>query len=162
MSRVDFYHLQKWPLERALPELLERVVANGLRAVVATGSAERVQALDDVLWSYKEDSWLPHGSVSTVGVAAKQAANNPIWLTDTVENPNNAGVLVITEGVDTFDLNTFDRCLDLFDGNIVEHVEAARGRWKEAKEAGHALHYWQQDDSGRWTEKASANVPEAN
>jgi DNA polymerase-3 subunit chi len=149
MSRVDFYHLQKWPLERALPELLERVLANNLHALVVAGSKDRVEDLNSVLWSYREESWLPHGAASD-GHGAEQ----PIWLTDQVENPNQASVLVITEGVDIFDLSNFDRCLDLFDGTIETHVVSARQRWKTAKDAGHDLYYWQQEPSGRWVEKA--------
>jgi len=152
MSRVDFYHLQKSPLERALPELLERVIANDLKAVVVAGSEARVQDLDSLLWSYRADSWLPHGSIEQGA-----SESHPIWLTSKLENPNAAEVLVITEGVDIFDVKDFSRCLDLFDGTMGAEVEAARGRWKKAKDEGHDLIYWQQDENGRWTEKAKTS-----
>lgn len=148
MARVDFYHLQKWPLERALPELLERVQANGLRAVVVAASAERVRHIDALLWSYREDSWLPHGCEG-----AGHAAAQPVWITDRAENPNDASVLVITDGAEVLSVDGFDRCLDIFDGSLPDHVEAARRRWVLARDAGHELRYWQQTDEGRWMEK---------
>ena len=148
--RVDFYHLQTSPLERALPALLERVVQSGKRAVVMAASDARIEALNNLLWSYNPNSWLAHGSAKD-GFAADQ----PIWLTDKEENPNNASILVLTDGMAAGFLGSFERCLDLFDGTLEEAVAQARQRWAEAKSAGHELHYWQQTESGSWAEKAS-------
>lgn len=151
MARIDFYHLQKWPLERALPELLERVVARGMRAVVTVGSPERAKDIDALLWTYAEDSWLPHASAGT-GAPEIQ----PVWITDQAENPNNADVLVIADGVELLDPANFARCLDIFDGAVGDDVDAARRRWARLRDAGHDLSYWQQDANGRWTQKANS------
>jgi DNA polymerase III subunit chi len=148
--RVDFYHLQTSNLERALPALLERVIAAGKRAVVMAASDERVEALANHLWTYNPNSWLPHGS-SKDGFDAEQ----PVWLTDTEENPNGASVLVLTDGMAAQFMGAFERCLDMFDGNVEEAVAQARQRWSVAKAAGHELHYWQQNEAGGWTEKAT-------
>ena len=157
MPRVDFYHLQKWPLERALPELLERALAKGMKAVVVAASEERVRALDALLWCYREDSWLPHGSAG-----CGEAAAQPVWITDKDENPNTADLLVITDGADIQDLGGYARCLDLFDGGVEADVAAARTRWTRSRNAGHDLAYWQQDADGRWTEKAKSAKPAEN
>jgi len=145
VTEVGFYHLTRTPLERALPRLLEKAVAGGLRAVVRAGSAERVEALNGVLWTYDPASFLPHGSARD-GNAAEQ----PIWLTTEDENPNGATLLVLLDGMDSARLESYGRCLDLFDGNDPEAVEAARGRWRARKAAGHALTYWQQTERGGW------------
>lgn len=148
--RVDFYHLQSSNLERALPALLERVVAAGKRAVVMAASEDRVEALANHLWTYNPNSWLPHGSAKD-GFDASQ----PVWLTATEENPNKAEILVLTDGMAAGFMSSFERCLDLFDGNAEEAVAQARQRWTAAKTAGHELHYWQQNQAGAWTEKAA-------
>src|SRR5215470_1536790 len=62
MTEVGFYHLRSTSLERALPRLLERALAEGHRVVVMAGSPERVQHLDDLLWTYSDESFLPHGA----------------------------------------------------------------------------------------------------
>lgn len=152
MARIDFYHLQKWPLERALPELLERALAGGFRAVVTTGSPERAKDLDSLLWTYTDESWLPHGSRG-----GGEPGEQPVWITDSAENPNGATLLVITEGADFLDPSGFERVLDLFDGAVPDDVAAARRRWASRRDAGHDLRYWQQDDNGRWTEKANSS-----
>jgi len=145
--RVDFYHLQSSSVERALPQLLERVIASGNRAVVMAASQDRIEVLANVLWTFDPNSWLPHGSLKD-GFAADQ----PIWLTDLDENPNSARMLVLTDGMESGRMGDFDRCLDLFDGNSAEATAAARQRWSSAKAAGHELHYWQQTESG-WKEQ---------
>jgi DNA polymerase-3 subunit chi len=147
--RVDFYHLQSSPLERALPMLLERVLGAGQRAVVMAASEARVDALANMLWTYNPNSWLPHGT-SRDGFDALQ----PVWLTDKEENPNDARVLVLTDGMAAGFMARFERCLDLFDGTSEEAVTQARARWSAAKAEGHDLHYWQQNPAGGWSEKA--------
>lgn len=148
MAEVGFYHLLSTPLERALPRLLERALAQGLRVVVQAGSPERVEHLNALLWTYDESGFLPHGS-SRDGNPASQ----PIWLTHRPENPNGASVLFLVDGVEADDLARFARCIDMFDGNNEEAVAAARARWRNANAAGHTLTYWQQTGKG-WEKKA--------
>jgi DNA polymerase III subunit chi len=143
LVEIGFYHLAATPLERALPRLLERARAQGHRVVVRAGSAERVAQLDALLWTYDEAGFLPHGSARDGNAAAQ-----PIWLTEKDENPNAASMAVLVDGVAAGDLSGFARCADMFDGNDNAAVEAARERWRRAREAGHLLTYWQQTPSG--------------
>jgi DNA polymerase-3 subunit chi len=149
MTEVSFYHLQRQPLEQALPKLLGRVLASGRRAVVMAGSPERVQALNALLWTYDPASFLPHGARGD-GFAEDQ----PIFLTEREERPNGADVLALVDGVMPSFFADFARCLDLFDGNDPQAVEDARSRWRTYKEAGCAVTYWQQSAEGRWEKKA--------
>lgn len=149
MSQIGFYHLLRLPLEQALPRLLDKALAAGHRVVVLAGSAERVEYLNGLLWTYDPESWLPHGSARD-----GDAASHPIWLTDRDENPNGADVLVMCDGAASDRVADFTRCLDLFDGNDTHAVQAARERWKRWKAEGHQLVYYQQSPSGGWEEKA--------
>ena len=148
MTEIGFYHLLAMPLERALPRLLERARAQDYRIVVRAASAERVEHLDALLWTYDEASFLAHGSVRGGNPAAQ-----PIWLTEHAENPNGATMLMLVDGVAAEDLAAFARCADLFDGNDEAAVAAARERWRRARDAGHTLTYWQQTGAG-WERKA--------
>ncbi|WP_142848593.1 DNA polymerase III subunit chi [Telmatospirillum sp. J64-1] len=155
MTRVGFYHLQLWPLDKALPQLLEKVLAAGHRAVVVAGSSERVDYLNHLLWTYDPASWLPHGSAKDGNAEAQ-----PIWLGMTDDNPNGADVLVLTDGMSSDRIGDFVRCLDLFDGNDEAAVQAARQRWARWKAAGHDLTYFQQTERGGWVEKARVKAGE--
>jgi DNA polymerase III subunit chi len=141
--------LKTTPLERALPRLLERGLKEGHRMVVLAGSTERVEHLNQLLWTYDDASFLPHGSVRD-GNAARQ----PIYLAAAEGNPNQANMLVLVDGVRIKDMNGFQRICDMFDGNDEAAVEAARQRWREAKAAGHALTYWEQTPSG-WVKRGA-------
>jgi len=149
MAEVGFYHLTSTPVERALPRLLERALAEGHRVVVMAGSDERVAALDAVLWTYGEATFLPHGTARD-GNAARQ----PVFLTTGDETPNAATMLVLVDGAQSARIADFKRVCDMFDGNDAEAVEAARARWRAASAAGHAMAYWQQTASG-WEKRAS-------
>ena len=148
MTEIGFYHLTRSPLERALPKLLEKVLASGARAVVRAGSAERAEALSALLWTYDPNSFLPHGSARD-----GHAESQPVWLTHEDETPNGAGVLVLTDGAVAADVGEFDRCLDLFDGTDPDAVAAARERWKTHKAAGHGVTYWAQNEAGGWEKR---------
>jgi DNA polymerase-3 subunit chi len=147
MADIRFYHLTRKSLEQALPELLEKTLERGWRAVVMAGSAERVEALAQHLWTYRPDSFLPHGTAKD-GHPEMQ----PVWLTAEDERPNQAQVLFLTDGAATAGAAHYERVCDLFDGNDPEALAAARRRWAACKSSGHDLSYWQQGDRG-WTEK---------
>ena len=145
MTEVAFYHLTRKPLERAMPELLEKVVERGLRAVVLAGSEERVHTLNDHLWVWDKGSFLPHGAAGD-----GDPADHPVWLTQDEENPNGATVLMLIDGRDAASKGDYDRCLDMFDGRDETAVQAARDRFRAARDAGHEVTYWKQNDRGGW------------
>lgn len=151
MAEIGFYHLLRTPLERALPKLLEKAVERGMRAVVVTGSEERTEHLSAALWTYDPASFLPHGTA-----ADGDPAEQPIFLVDHVTNPNEASLLVLTDGVELDDPDEFARIIDMFDGRDEAAVAAARQRWLAMKEGGHQLTYWQQTDRGGWEQKAQS------
>lgn len=146
MTDIGFYHLTRTGAERALPQLLNRTLAAGQRAVVRCASTDRVAALDAALWDSAD--FLPHGTASD-----GDAEIQPIWLTADDENPNGAKFLFLLDGADGGDLARYDRVFDLFDGKDEAQVQAARERWRVAKKAGNVLTYWQQGERG-WEKKA--------
>ncbi len=151
MTRVDFYHLQKATVEDTLPKLLEKAISTDKNVLVKIGSEERVEFLNTSLWTYEEQSFLPHGSKKD-GNAEQQ----PIWLTSGDDNPNNATMLFLVDGagVDDEKIAGFDRVFNLFDGNSENSLSQARAFWKQIKNAGFDCFYWQQDENGSWKQKA--------
>ena len=149
---ISFYHMTRTTLEAALPQMLEKTLERGQRAVVRAGSAERVEALNGWLWTYRDRTFLPHGSAQD-GHAARQ----PVWLTDQDERPNEAQVLFLTDGATSGagdgGLAAFERCAVLFDGNDEAALADARAQWTDLKDAGHDLTYWQQSDESRWEKR---------
>ena len=145
VTEISFYHLLHTPVERALPKLIEKVLESGARAVIRTGSLERVEALSGAMWTYDQNSFLPHGTARD-GNPDKQ----PIWITAEDDNPNGAEILIVTDGAAADGLETYKRCLEMFDGRNEEAVDEARRRWTEYKATYHDLTYWQQTERGGW------------
>ena len=148
-TEVLFYHLERAPLEKVLPELLEKTLLKGWRAVVQASSDERVQDINNLLWTYKEDSFLPHGSEED-----GQAEEQPIFITTTPGNPNKADVRFLVDGASLDDLTEYQRAVFMFDGHDKQAVKNARTQWKAVTGAGHKATYWQQNRQGRWEKKA--------
>ena len=148
MTEVLFYHLDRQPLERVLPELLEKCLERGWRTVVQVGSDERRDALDAHLWTYREEGFLPHGTVKDGNAEAQ-----PVWLTAGDDNPNAATVRFLADGAELADLAGYQRVVMLFDGQDPDAVDRARAAWKTVKAAGHDATYWQQSERGRWEKK---------
>jgi DNA polymerase-3 subunit chi len=149
--RVDFYHLVKNSLEETASLLLEKAYSAGNKVLFLVSSEDKAEELSEYLWSYKEESFLPHGTLKD-GFKDK----HPIFVTsDLSENFNDANILVLADGVVLSDkeLDSYDRILNVFDGNSISAVEQARVFWKELKNSGSDLHYWQQNVNGAWTEK---------
>ena len=66
MTEVWFYHLERTGLEQALPELLEKTLQRGWKALVRAPEAERLEHLDSWLWTYRDESFLPHAPAADV------------------------------------------------------------------------------------------------
>ena len=143
MTEVWFYHLEQTPLERALPELLEKTLARGWRALVRTGDLARLEPLDETLWTYRDESFLPHGRAD-----GPEPERQPVLLTTELENPNGAHALFLIDDAEPGELESFARCVLMFDGRSEAELASARARWAAFRRAGLTLSYWKQEPGG--------------
>jgi DNA polymerase-3 subunit chi len=149
MTEMLFYHLQRQPIERVLPTLLEKSIERGWRVVVQVASDERLEALDAHLWTYRDESFLPHGTWREA-----DAREQPVLLTVNDDNPNGAAVRFLVDGAAVpADADSYQRIVLLFDGEDADALAEARERWSEGKARGFEVTYWQTDDEGRWQRK---------
>lgn len=145
---VWFYHLERTGLDQALPELLEKTLARGWRALVRAQDKDRIEHLDGWLWSYRDESFLPHAPADEPG-----AARQPILLTTGEDNPNQADALFLIDGAEPGALDAYARCVVLFDGGDEEALKTARRQWSAVKGTGLPVSYWRQKGRG-WEKQA--------
>jgi DNA polymerase III subunit chi len=113
---------------------------------VQSTSEERADALDAHLWTYRDDSFLPHATWR-VGDAAEQ----PIVLAVGEGNPNRANVRFLVDSAALpVDSESYDRLVLVFNGEDSDALAAARGAWTDCKARGFEVTYWQADERGRW------------
>jgi DNA polymerase-3 subunit chi len=154
MAEVLFYHLERQSLEDVLPGLVERSLTKPWRVLIKCESADRVAAIDNLLWTYDEQSFLPHAQAGD-GDPSQQ----PVLLTVENENANNASVLFLVGDAQPPDWNStdvalFSRVALLFDGRDPEALSSARKAWAEANAARHEVTYWKQSATGKWEKQA--------
>jgi len=149
VTEVLFYHLERASLEQVLPGLLEKSLERGWRAVVRASSRERVDAIDTHLWTFRDESFLPHA-------AGGEGEGQPVWITDGDDLPNAPNILFLVDGAgaEASALDGLERCVMIFDGRDDDAVGDARKFWTAAKNAGHDATYWKQSDQGRWEKQA--------
>jgi len=118
--------------------------------LVVAETQARVEQLNAYLWTYDEHSFLPHGSISEA-----QAEAMPIVFSTTTQPINNANILIITDGRNFEESNkSYERVLDIFDGNDANMIASARIRWKNYKDAGYEISYFKQTSQGGWQKNA--------
>jgi DNA polymerase-3 subunit chi len=150
VTEVLFYHLENLSLEGVLPKLLEKSVERGWHAMVQASSDERVEVLDAHLWTYRDDSFLPHGTARE-----RDCADHPVVITADAANRNAAQVRFMVDGAAVpDDADTYERIVLIFNGEDDEAVAAARAQWTQSKARGFEVTYWQPDEAGRWQRKA--------
>ena len=147
-TEVWFYHLERTGLEQALPELLEKTLQRGWKALVRVRQPDRVAHLDAALWTYRDDGFLPHAPDDE-----PNAARQPILLTTGFENPNGADALFLVDGAEPGELSGFARCVVLFDGGDEAQLAVARAQWSAIKASGVSVSYWRQQARG-WEKQA--------
>lgn len=150
-TEVLFYHLEHQPLDRVLPGLVERTLERGWRAVVQAGTDERLAAIDSLLWTWKEDSFVPHGTEKD-----GNTEHQPVLLTTSEANPNGAAVRFLVDGATIGGFEGYVRVVILFDHHDAAAVETARQQWKAVKNSNLPATYWQQSETGRWEKRAES------
>jgi DNA polymerase-3 subunit chi len=120
--------------------------------ILRCGSEPGLAQLDAVLWTYRDDAFLPHGTA-----AAGHADRQPVYLTLGDENPNGANVLMLVDGARAApaEMAGFERTCLIFDGGDPRALDAARDDWRAVRAAGLSAVYWSQE-GGRWVNKAEA------
>ena len=138
---VDFYHLTASPLERVLPSICEKVLQSGRRLLVVADEP-LLSRLDEQLWSYARDAFLPHGR--------RRAEAQPVLLSPEAEPANGARNIALADGRWREEALGFERAFYFFDS---ASLDEARGVWRALKgRGGVESRYWKQQEGGKWVQ----------
>ena len=150
MGEVRFYHLVNRTLEAVLPVMLERTLARGQRALVRGTDEARLEALSRHLWTYREESFLPHGTLADGRPQAQ-----PILLTAERGNPNRAEVLFLVDGAETSpaEIAAMAMTAVVFRSEDPEELARARALWKTVVAEDLVAVYWAEDENGGWVRR---------
>ncbi len=143
-----FYHLEGSTIEGVLPGLLEKTLAKGWRALVKM-PADTLPGMDDHLWTFRDDSFLPHGRDDE-----PMGDWQPILLSSDLDDAKGFDAVFLMGGTDVAQMEDVSRVMVMINGRSENDVTRERGRWKQLKDQGAKLAYYQQNDRGGWEKKA--------
>lgn len=136
LTRIDFYILGDTgpqARERAACRLAEKAWLKNHRVYVHTSSTEAARAMDELMWTFRQNSFVPHAIVPA-------APDDPVTVLVGVGHPpeHESDVLLnLTEKVPEF-FTQFDRIAEFVDGT--EHARASgRERYRQYRDHGCAI-----------------------
>jgi DNA polymerase-3 subunit chi len=137
MTRVDFYILKDMgDSARALfaCRLTEKAVQQGHQVYINTESAMQLQQIDDLLWTFRAGSFLPHAVDD-----GEDNGEQPVLLAHGREPQDSHDVLVnLSNDVPPF-FSRFNRVAELVGGDEAQRA-GARNRYRFYKDRGYTLH----------------------
>jgi DNA polymerase-3 subunit chi len=138
---VNFYHLTALPLERVLAIICAGLLGQGEKVLVVAEES-LLGRLEEQLWTYAADSFLPHGR--------ERAETQPVLLSTEPAALNGARCIALADGVWREEALGFDKAYYFFDPG---GLDAARGLWRQLKgREGIEARYWKQDENGKWVQ----------
>ena len=137
---TNFYHLTAVPLERVLPNICQSLLASGERVLVVADEP-LLGRLDEQLWTYSADSFLPHGR--------SRPEAQPVLLSAEVQAPNGARAIALADGRWREEALGFDRAYYFFDSS---GLGEARTLWRSLDGRPQVeRRYWKHVD-GKWVQ----------
>ncbi len=142
--RVDFYQLSRDPVDIVLPPIARKSLDMGARLLVVAAEQSLRTAIGQALWNQIPDSFLANGMAGD-----DHDARQPILISDRVDAANDAGFLVLADGIWRESETAFQRVFYFFNDTT---LQMARATWPMLKQReGVERKFWIQD-GGKWRE----------
>lgn len=140
-----FYHLTIQRPEQAAGPLIQKCRETGWRVLAASPDKERLARLDEMLWTFEEASFIPHGQADAPGL---DPSRQPVLLAGSITNLNSADALLLMDAMQAPAQVSFTRCMVLFEDHDRTSLEMARQQFRAAGDAGLPTRYFRQSDQG--------------
>ena len=132
MTKIDFYLVKGDELLFAC-KLISLIYRKGHKIHVQTRSIEYAKTLDEKLWSFSEDSFIPHS-------LKEDQLNAPIRICTETDAPEHKDVFVNLSGSTPVFFSRFDRVAEVVPEKESDR-SAARKAYSFYKERGYEVRY---------------------
>ena len=106
----------------------------GARLLIMVDGPDRADALDAALWTFREESFLPHEVVR--GDAPLTDPDARVLISWDESNPHGANLLALDSPVDLDFASSFEVVMDVVDRRSEERLVASRERFKAWRSRG--------------------------
>lgn len=138
----NFYLASANSFENTIARLVDKICSLGKRTIVYSDDEVFLDSLDNVMWTFSTNSFIPHAKYDT-----KYVDDQIVLLTKNIENENNANILILvnTFNVEQWNSSKFDRIILIFQENLKKNAELCFSDLKKNK---HTVNYWEQTPKG--------------
>ena len=150
MTQIIFYSSAPLRVENTLFTLIEKSLEKGFKSLLLFLDKENCSAIDEKLWTYKQNSFLPHLS------ECEEISNEidiPIYLTTKNENPYEAELLFSIDGSIPDNINNLERLIIIIDANDKILLEKYKKYYLDINKKFEDIVFYKSDDDGKWIEE---------
>ena len=145
MTEIFFYKLKNLSVELFLISLIEKSISVNWNSVVLLDNVERMEEINDLLWTFNDVSFIPHGSQSDLS-----PERNKVYLTCNEENPNKANAIFSIDGVAINNPKNWSRCIYIFNEQNLKVTDELESYKREIKDLDYIQKSFEQDQNGKW------------
>ena len=150
MTQIIFYNTAPLQVEKTLFALLEKSLEKGNKSLLLFKEKEKCLSINEQLWTYKQNSFLPHISEDD------QIYDNidvPVYLSTKNENPFKAELLFSIDGFLPDNIDHFERVIIIIDVNDELLNEKYKNYYLDINKNFEDIVFYKSDDNGKWIEK---------
>ena len=150
MTQIIFYSTAPLQVEKTLFALLEKSLEKGNKSLLLFRDKEKCLSINEQLWTYKQNSFLPHISEDD------QIYDNidvPVYLSTKNENPFKAELLFSIDGFLPDNIDHFERVIIIIDVNDELLNEKYKNYYLDINKNFEDIVFYKSDDNGKWIEK---------
>jgi len=150
VTQIIFYSTAPLQVEKTLFALLEKSLEKGNKSLLLFKDKEKCLSINEQLWTYKQNSFLPHISEDD------QIYDNidvPVYLSTKNENPFKAELLFSIDGFLPDNIDHFERVIIIIDVNDELLNEKYKNYYLDIKQNFEDIVFYKSDDNGKWIEK---------
>ena len=139
MKEIFFYNITSRDFFKDSAILIEKLFKQGIKVLILCPDDEVTSFFDDFLWSFKEESFIPHtvldrdsSQLETIIISKKQLSMESFK------------TLIVLKGsiVNTDYCNRFEKTYYFFDDNNDDEKKLARTLWRQSVKLGTKCKYW--------------------
>jgi len=137
MTEVIFVEVTASRMEIRACEIAEHTYAQGKRLQINAIDEEQAARLDDLLWTYKPDNFVPHGLWKSMDNESAQ----PVVITTRKERVPEIASLLTMDYCPVEMVQQFSKVIHVVLADNQERLEASRRYWTLLKDAGFSLRH---------------------
>ena len=129
---------------------MEKSLEKGNKSLLLFKDKEKCLSINEQLWTYKQNSFLPHISEDD------QIYDNidiPVYLSTKNENPFKAELLFSIDGFLPDNIDHFERVIIIIDVNDELLNEKYKNYYLDINKNFEDIVFYKSDDNGKWIEK---------